>query len=101
MQPAGMSESHRPAQHRRPGEMDIARFAHDRFVKRSALAPVVFADEDAQEHCVAREGHDLRPYYAPSGETPNSQSCSQKASTAQNASPMTMAPAVALHFGSG
>ena len=73
MQPAGMSKSHRPAQHRRPGEMDIARFEHNGFIKRPALrASVVFADEDAQEHCVAREGHDLRPY-APSGETPNSQ----------------------------
>ena len=81
--------------------MDIARLEHNGFIKRPALrASVVFADEDAQEHCVAREGHDLRPY-APSGETPNSQACSQKASTAQKASPMTMAPAVALHFGSG
>ena len=37
MQPAGMSKSHRSAQHRRPGEMDIARLEHDRFIKRPAL----------------------------------------------------------------
>jgi hypothetical protein len=37
VQPAGMSESHRPAQHRRPGEMDIARLEHNGFIKRPAL----------------------------------------------------------------
>jgi hypothetical protein len=68
-----MSKSHRPAQHGRPGEMDIAGFEHNGFIKRPTLpASVVFADEDAQPHRVARQGHDLRPY-APSGETPNSQ----------------------------
>jgi hypothetical protein len=53
--------------------MDIARFEHSRFIKWPALAAsVAFADEDAQEHRVSRQGHDLRAY-APSGATPNSQ----------------------------
>ncbi len=94
MQPAVMSKSHRSAQDRRPREMDVARFEHDRLIEGPALAAsVVLADEDAQQHRVARQGHGLGSLglvrggassgidgsesnsaaYTPSGETPNSQ----------------------------
>ena len=54
---AGRAETHRPAQHGRAGEMPLARFEHDRFVKRLMFPPVAFADEDPQQHRVFWDLH--------------------------------------------
>ena len=51
---AGRAETHRAAQDGRAGEMQLARFEHDRLVKRLVLPAIAFPDVDAQQKSVFR-----------------------------------------------
>src|SRR5436309_1906073 len=46
MHPAGFAETNRPTQSCGASQMHLARFENDRFVKRSMLIAIAFADED-------------------------------------------------------
>jgi hypothetical protein len=58
MQPAREPVAHRPAQHRGPGKLQLARLEHDGFVERPALEPVGLTDENPQQHRFAWHVHD-------------------------------------------
>src|SRR5947209_2268970 len=57
-----MAEPHRSAKDRCAGKLKLACFQNDRFVERTSAHLVVFADEDAQEHGVARDLHGHAPF---------------------------------------
>ena len=53
-----------------PGQLNLAGFEDDRLVKRAMLRLRDLADEDLQQHCIAREIHGIRLPQTASGQQP-------------------------------
>ena len=57
----GVAETERPSQHGGSSQMRLTSSYHDRFVEWIVTETVVFANEDAQQHGIARNLHGISP----------------------------------------
>src|SRR5271156_2825621 len=69
MQVARSAKAHRPAQHSRAAELQLARFQHDSLVQRMMVRALALADENSEQHRIAWDLHNYTPRFSAAAAT--------------------------------